>query len=137
MKLIIAGTRDADLHNDPIACSDRFQGNIGCIIYHVLGDKVTTVEEVVHGNSGIIDLGGALWGAIFDKKVTSYNANWALYGKDAGPKRNKQMAEYADELIAMWDMKSSGTRGMIYAMLNAGKPVHIYPIKRYEGEANE
>jgi glycerophosphoryl diester phosphodiesterase len=137
MKLLIAGTRDADLINDPIATAEGDQGNIGRIIFHTIGWKVKTVEEVVHGDSGIIDISGGMWGALFGKKVTSFPANWDLYGKRAGSKRNKQMAEYADELLAVWDMRSSGTRDMIYAMLNQGKPVHIYPVKRYEGTSND
>jgi len=135
MKLIIAGCRDADLINDPIATAEGDQGNIGRIIFHTIGWKVKEVDEVVHGDSGIIDISGGMWGALFNKKVTRYPANWDLYGKTAGHKRNRQMAEYADELLAIWDMKSSGTRNMIYTMLNMGKPVHIYPIKRWEGES--
>lgn len=134
MKLIIAGCRDADLPNDPIACAEGDQGNIGRIIYHVLGDKVQTVDEVVSGNSGIVDISGELWGALFNKKITKFPAKWELYGKVAGHKRNRQMAEYADELLALWDMQSRGTKNMIDEMLRLGKPVHIYPIKRYTDE---
>jgi hypothetical protein len=131
LKLIIAGCRDADIHNDPIAEWEGHKGNIGCIIYHVLGDKVQTVEEVVHGDSGIADKSGALWGMLFDKIITPFPADWDLHGKAAGPIRNREMAEYADELLALWDGKSRGTKNMIEEMIKAGKPVHIYPIKRY------
>lgn len=129
MKLIIAGSRDADIANDLVACSDGFQGNIGCIIYHMLGDKVQTVTEVVHGDSGIVDKSGALWGALFNKEITRVPADWDRHGKAAGPIRNKRMAEYADELLVIWDGRSSGTKSMIDEMIKQGKPVHIYPIK--------
>jgi hypothetical protein len=116
--------------NDPIAtpADDPDQGNIGRIIYHVLGDKVQTVDEVVHGDSGIVDKSGALWGMLFEKTITPFPADWDQHGKAAGPIRNREMAEYADELIALWDGKSRGTKNMIDEMLKVGKPVHIYPI---------
>lgn len=133
MKLIIAGCRDADLIRDPIAtpADEPDQGNIGRIIFHVLGWKVKEVDEVVHGDSGIVDQSGALWASLFDKKITAFPADWDLHGKAAGPIRNKQMAQYADELLALWDGKSQGTKNMIDEMLKAGKSVHIYPISRY------
>ena len=40
-------------------------------------------------------------------------AEWKRYGKGAGKRRNKKMAEMADGLIAIWDGKSGGTRHMI------------------------
>lgn len=46
-------------------------------------------------------------------------ANWDLYGKSAGYRRNEDMAKYAKEdtnigvLIAFWDRVSKGTKHMI------------------------
>ncbi|MDX1828890.1 MAG: DUF2493 domain-containing protein [Lutibacter sp.] len=40
-------------------------------------------------------------------------ADWARFRKAAGPKRNEQMANYAEALIAFWDGKSKGTKHMI------------------------
>lgn len=40
-------------------------------------------------------------------------ADWKRYGKGAGIRRNIQMAEIADALIAFWDGKSPGTLHMI------------------------
>lgn len=58
-------------------------------------------------------------------KVERYPAEWDRYGKEAGPKRNREMAEGADFVICFWDGKSRGTKSMIkYATLN-GKPIRI------------
>jgi hypothetical protein len=46
-------------------------------------------------------------------KIIKFPANWIKYGKAAGPKRNKQMAIYADAYIAFWDGESKGTKNMI------------------------
>ena len=43
------------------------------------------------------------------------------HDKAAGPIRNRQMAEYADYLIAFWDGESRGTRNMIETMKKLGK----------------
>ena len=46
-------------------------------------------------------------------KVEEYPANWTLYGRSAGPIRNKQMAQISDALIAFWDGINCGTKSMI------------------------
>lgn len=47
-----------------------------------------------------------------------FSANWNKFGKSAGFRRNEQMAEVADALIAFWDGKSHGTKHMIEIMEN-------------------
>lgn len=46
-------------------------------------------------------------------RVNYYPADWNAYGKAAGYKRNEQMAQNADALVAFWDGKSRGTKHMI------------------------
>ena len=50
----------------------------------------------------------------FDLEI--YLADWKKFGKTAGFRRNEQMAEVADALIAFWDGKSHGTKHMIDIM---------------------
>ena len=45
-----------------------------------------------------------------------YPAQWKKFGKRAGYRRNEQMAEVADALIAFWDGSSRGTKHMIDIM---------------------
>lgn len=47
-----------------------------------------------------------------------FPANWNKFGKSAGFRRNEQMGEVADALIAFWDGKSHGTKHMIEIMEN-------------------
>jgi len=42
-----------------------------------------------------------------------FPAQWSKYGRSAGYKRNVEMADNADALIAVWDGNSPGTRHMI------------------------
>ena len=50
--------------------------------------------------------------------LEKFPANWNKFGKSAGFRRNEQMAEVADALIAFWDGKSNGTKHMIEIMEN-------------------
>lgn len=54
-----------------------------------------------------------------------FKANWDKYGKSAGFRRNEQMGEVADALIAFWDGKSHGTKHMIDIMNNKNLEVRV------------
>ena len=99
MKCIIAGSRHLEISMNQLMD----------IIEHA-GLPIT---EVVSGNSGNIDVLGEKWGLAMRLPVTQFNAAWQAYGKSAGPRRNRQMAAYAEALIAIWDGKSKGTLNMI------------------------
>ena len=43
-------------------------------------------------------------------------------------RRNKDIADYGDLLIAIWDGKSNGTKHIIEYTKNLGKPVYIHYI---------
>jgi hypothetical protein len=54
-----------------------------------------------------------MWAAWNKVKIKKFPANWDLYGKAAGHLRNKEMALYADGLIAFMINNSKGTSNMI------------------------
>ena len=111
MKFIIAGGRDFDnyelLKN---SCNDLI---------------LQKVSEVVSGEARGADSLGEKWATENKIRVTLFPANWNKYGKSAGYKRNTQMADYADGLIAFWDGKSKGTKHMIDTATQKGLVVHI------------
>ncbi len=57
-------------------------------------------------------------------KVELYPADWESYGKRAGYVRNKEMADNADALIAVWD-GSPGTGHMIDIARAKGLQVYV------------
>ena len=59
----------------------------------------------------------------FDLEI--YPANWKKYGKSAGFRRNEEMANVADGLIAFWDGKSHGTKHMIDICNEKGIEVRV------------
>lgn len=61
-------------------------------------------------------------------KIERYPADWIKFGKSAGPKRNRKMAEAADFVICFWDNKSKGTKSMIECTKKLNKPLKIIYI---------
>lgn len=58
-----------------------------------------------------------------------FPADWKQYGKAAGPKRNKAMAQAVEALIALYDGKSKGTANMIQEARKAGLQVYVKPYR--------
>lgn len=73
--------------------------------------------EIISGTANGADKLGERFAKEYNLKIKRFPANWDLYGKSAGYKRNEQMALYAKEdngiLIAFWNGKSKGTKHMI------------------------
>lgn len=101
MKIIIAGSRTFKDYKKLCEICDK-----------ILQDQ-TKIEIV----SGAYYKGADKLGEQYAKErgfnLKKIPADWNKYGKAAGPKRNEQMANYANTLIAFWDGKSNGTRSMI------------------------
>lgn len=45
--------------------------------------------------------------------ITVLKPDWKQYGRGAGPKRNRDIVDSADLVIAFWDGKSRGTRSAL------------------------
>jgi len=57
------------------------------------------ITEIVSGRAKGADQEGEVYAKERGIPVKMFPANWAHYGKGAGPIRNKQMAEYADAVV--------------------------------------
>lgn len=91
------------------------------------------VSEVVHGGArGVDSLAGAV-ARTHGLSVRVFPADWRANGKAAGPIRNRQMAGYADALVAVWDGASRGTANMIDEMRRLGKPVYVVIVGEKDG----
>lgn len=125
MKVIIAGSRYYDNYDELEKVCDYMLQN-------------QTDIEIVSGDgqgseiNGVKKRGADQLGIYYAErrgyKITKFPANWKKFGKSAGPKRNKQMADYADALIAFWDGASNGTKSMIDFVKenNLKIKVHLY-----------
>src|SRR4051812_27973920 len=61
-----------------------------------------TITQVVSGAAKGVDSLGEEYARRHRIPVNKNPADWSRFGRSAGPKRNKQMAEDADALIAVW-----------------------------------
>jgi predicted Rossmann fold nucleotide-binding protein DprA/Smf involved in DNA uptake len=117
MRVIIAGSRDALVGRRDIEDAVKQSGFV--------------VDTVISGTARGVDFTGEVWARSKKIPVEQYPAEWELYGKaQAGRIRNRQMADVADALIAIWDGKSSGTSNMIEIMRRLGKLVFVYKWPR-------
>ncbi|MFA5396276.1 MAG: SLOG family protein [Methanogenium sp.] len=83
------------------------------------------ITEVVSGGACGVDSLGELWAKSRKIPIKQFIPRWDLYGLAAGPRRNAQMARYADALIAIYDGKSKGTSNMIAEAKKRRLYVHI------------
>lgn len=99
MKTIIAGSRNInDLR----------------LLERVIEKSGFEISEVVCGGARGVDDLGRKWAGNGNRiPLKLFPAKWDEFGKSAGYRRNVEMADYADALIAIWDGKSKGTKHMI------------------------
>ena len=102
-------------------------GSRGFSNYKLLKEKCNEYLREKRKEYNIIIISGGARGADFYGEkyaqdegfsLEVFLANWNKFGKSAGFRRNEQMAEVADALIAFWDGKSHGTKHMIEIMEN-------------------
>lgn len=90
----------------------------------MVGHDIVKATEIVSGCASGADSAGELYADAYAIPLTLFPANWSAYGKSAGPRRNGEMAAYADALLIIWDGKSPGSLNMVQRMRGLGKPVY-------------
>lgn len=90
-----------------------------------LQDKTGEEIVIISGHASGADTLGERYAQEKGFKIETYPADWDKYGKAAGPKRNEQMANIANALIAFWDRKSKGTKSMINLAKKKGLQVFV------------
>ncbi|WP_283618693.1 helicase-related protein [Flavonifractor plautii] len=102
-RLVIAGSRD---FNDYALLSKAVDKHLGD-----KGDDAKII--IISGTAPGTDQLGERYAKERGYKLECYPADWGHYGKAAGPVRNMNMANVADDVIVFWDGESSGTKNMI------------------------
>jgi len=118
MKTIIAGPRSFT--------SER-------IFHSIIKKYPSEITEVVCGMARGVDMLGYKWAKENGIPVKEFPADWEKYGKRAGPIRNKEMEQYADAAIIIWDGQSKGTKSMLNIMIKSRKPTWL--VKYEQGDA--
>lgn len=110
MKVIIAGSRT--IHSYKAVCQ-------------AIAESGFEVTEVVSGGASGVDTLGERWARGKGINIRQFLPDWAKFGKSAAYKRNVQMGDYADGLIAIWDGASKGTGHMLTIARDKGLAVHL------------
>lgn len=116
MKTIIAGSRRINNRR---------------LVFDLLDQSKLEITGVISGMALGVDSLGKEWAEkkgipVLPFPVTSWE--WNTYGKSAGMRRNKRMAEISDALILIWDGHSSGSKNMKELMTGRLIEEHIVGI---------
>lgn len=83
-------------------------------------------EEIISGGARGIDTLAREYAQAHGIPCTEIRPDYARYGKGAPLRRNLEIIEKADLVIALWDGKSTGTAHTIRKCREIGKPVVIF-----------
>ena len=103
MRVVIAGSRQ---FNDYILAENFLDINLSKL-------KDGTDLTIISGGCRGADSIGERYALENGIKTELYPAEWKLYGKRAGPIRNRKMVNECDAVICFWDGKSRGTKSLI------------------------
>ena len=110
MRVIVAGSR---------SIRDRR------VVEKVIAESEFDISELVSGGAKGVDRLAEDWANASGVAVRMFRPDWHRFRRGAGLVRNREMAAYADALVAIWDGESRGTGHMIEAMRARRKPVHV------------
>jgi hypothetical protein len=113
MKVIIAGGRNINDYS---------------LLLSTIGEANFTITEVVSGMAPGVDTLAIQYSQENNLPLAEFHADWNQYKRAAGPIRNRQMAEYGEALIAIWDGESRGTKNMIEEATKRGLQVYVKRI---------
>lgn len=119
IRIIVAGSRDfSDYQLMEQTLNSYLESKIS-------GAKIQFVSGTARGADKL----GERFAQENGYEVKRFPAQWEIYGKSAGYRRNATMAEYAAQesgvLFAFWDGSSRGTMHMINLARGKGLDVHI------------
>lgn len=83
------------------------------------------ITEIVSGGAKGIDSCAADYATEHGIMLTVFLPEYEKYGKAAPLKRNLQIIDYSDFVIAFWDGKSKGTKYVIDNCQKKNKPVQV------------
>lgn len=100
MKVIIAGGRDFNDYDLLCRKADYYLSR-------------QSEVEIVSGTAKGADKLGERYAEERGYPIKRFPADWGTWGNGAGYRRNVEMGNYADALIAFWNEQSKGTKHMI------------------------
>lgn len=87
------------------------------------------ITEIVSGGASGVDKCAEKYAAETGISLTVFLPEYSKYGRAAPIIRNKQIIEYSDCVVALWDGVSRGTKNIIDECMKVNKKVDVYLIK--------
>jgi hypothetical protein len=109
MKIAVVGSRSFD--------------DYSYLHYALLPFKIT---EIVSGGAKGADSLAETYARTYAIPMKIFYPDWDKYGKSAGFRRNQQIVDYADIVVAFWDGESKGTKHSIDIAVKQNKQVIVY-----------
>ncbi len=94
-------------------------------LYNLILESDIEIKEIVSGGARGADSLAKQFALDNDITYLEFKAAWDLYGKSAGYKRNVQIVEACDAVLAFWDGESKGTKHSIDLAKKLNKKVTI------------
>ena len=113
-RLVVAGSRSFGDYDRLAADLDR-----------LLARRLPAVEIICGGCPSGADALAVRYARSRGLALRLFPADWAAYGRSAGPIRNRAMAMAGHALVAYWDGSSRGTASMIGAAQARGLRVVV------------
>lgn len=106
----------------------------------VIGSRKLTIEdpgqylpegvtEIVSGGAAGIDTCAREYAVANGIKITEFLPDYARYGRGAPIRRNLQIIDHADMVLAFWDGSSRGTKHVIDICRKKNKNLKIIIVK--------
>ena len=114
MKLIIAGSRTFTDYQ---------------LLCQTLAPERHHITEALHGGARDAEQLGFRWAVRHHVHSHCFAADWERFGKAAGVRRNHQMAQAGDVLVAFHVHNNPGTAHIIACMRALGKPVVVIRVE--------
>jgi hypothetical protein len=123
MRVIISGSRTID---DMIDLENAIAAS---------GFTITTVIDGAH--TAGVDVLSKRWATKNNIPREAVPALWKLFGRPAGPMRNRYMAQckQAEAVIIVWDGVSTGSSSMKKEAEEVGLPIYLHIVSKPPVEA--
>ena len=115
IKLAIVGSRSFNDYDD-------FRRNVDEIIFE---GRVVEIDEIISGGAIGADSLAERYAKEYKFKFTKILPDWESWGRQAGFRRNSEIVDQCDGLIAFWDGKSRGTKWSIDRAKRKNKLIRI------------
>ncbi len=88
------------------------------------------VTEIVSGGARGVDTSAREYSKKVGLKLTEFLPDYDKYGRGAPIRRNDQIIDYSDLVLAFWDGESKGTAYVIKACEKKGKEVRVHTFNK-------